>query len=300
MALAFPTARVRKLLPGIKSSVPAIGKRGLFQRLSRKLDLVAETEQPAHEPDEIVIPKGHLPGNWYRLGISEFANWGNIYTKRIAILSGRFYWPMIAVGVFAGYHLIINPASQFFPEVATLPHIPVSMNLDPMPPAWFGGRTAIDGKTYFDLGGGLQGDSALSWMSSYRPSPVGMSTEDLAAYVASIKVDLPKFGKNFVKWDMVWRGLGKDQSGITFTSADKAIAVFGERLRTGLIVAVDGEAVPLVAHVAGEWSITLFKGNACRTLLGPTVAGCTDYRAKGGEISKEARTVLMLIDPRRV
>lgn len=296
MALAFPSVSVRKLLPGKKSSVPATGKRSIFQRSKPKTDLTTETAQPVLEPDQIVVPQAQDNSGWYRLGISEFANWGNVYTKRISTLSFRLYAPMVCVGLFAGYHLLIGAASQFLPEVADLPHIPVSLNLDPMPPEWIAGNYAVDRRTYFDLGGGLQGDDALAWMASYRPSPVGMTTADLSALAAAIRADLAKYGTT-----AKWQAVGKLNTAPAFSTPGKAISSYGDRLKDGIVLVVnDSSAVfPVVAQVDGEWSVTLFKGNACRTLLGPVAAGCTDVRAKGGEISKEARSVLSMIDPRR-
>ncbi|MBY5551094.1 hypothetical protein HFO61_30585 [Rhizobium leguminosarum] len=282
MVLAFPPVKVGNLLPRRRTtSVPVI--------------IEGELAKPV-EPDEIVVPKGYLPSNWYRLGISEFANWGNVYTKRISILSGRFFYPMICVGLFAGYHLVVGTAGQFFPQIDALPHLPVRMDLDPMPPAWIASSFATDRKTYFDLGGGLQGDDALAWMASYRPLPTGMTAADLDQLAAAIKADLPKYGTAADKWKSV-AGLSAAPK---ITRPAKAIAEYSDRLKTGIVVVFDHSGVvPVVSHVAGEWSVLLFKGAACRTLLGPVPAGCADTRTPNG-ISKEARSVLTMIDPRKV
>ncbi|OWO89998.1 hypothetical protein B5E41_29160 [Rhizobium esperanzae] len=285
MALAFPPVKVSNLLSRRRlKSVPEIIPLQIEGELARPI-----------EPDEIVIPKGYLPSNWYRLGISEFANWGAVYTRRISLLSGRFMYPMLAVGLFAGYHLAVGAAGQFFPEIDALPHLPVRMNLDPMPPAWIASNLATDRKTYFDLGGGLQGDDTLAWMASYRPLPTGMTAADLDQLAAAIKADLPKYGAATDKWKTV-RGLSNAP---TITRPAKAIAENGDQLKTGIVVVFDDSAVvPVVSHVTGEWSVLLFKGAACRTLLGPVPAGCADTRTPNG-ISKEARSVLSMIDPRK-
>ncbi|MBY5453974.1 hypothetical protein HFO91_30820 [Rhizobium leguminosarum] len=270
MALAFPQVKVGKLF-------------------SRRAKSVPEIKQDIH-------PQGGIPANWYRLGISRYANWGNVYTKRIALLSFRLFYPVLGVGLFAGYHLMIGMAAPLFPPLMRLPHLPVSMNLDPTPPAWIASNLETDRKTYFDLGGGLQGDEALSWMTSYRPLPTGMSAADLDRLATAIKADLPKYGTAADKWKAVNSLTSVPQ----IAKPKTAIAQYGDRLTAGIVVVFDDSAVvPVVSHVAGEWSVLLFKGANCRTLLGPVPAGCADTRTPNG-ISKEARSVLSMIDPRKV
>lgn len=271
MALAFPSVSVGKLLPWRRAkSVPEIDTRSQA--------------------------KNQLPANWYRLGISRYANWGNVYSKRIALLSDRMMYPALAVGLFAGYHLVIGVAAPFFPEIEQLPHLPVSMNLDPTPPAWIAGTLATDRKTYFDLGGGLQGDEALAWMADYRPKPESLSAAELDSLTAALKADLPRYGTNAAKW----KNVAVLPTAPKITRAAKAIAEYGDRLKTGVIVIFeDSQVVPVVSHVEGAWSVVLFRGSSCRTFLGPVPAGCEDHRAATG-IAPEAHSFLSMIDPRKV
>ncbi|TCB60152.1 hypothetical protein E0J20_09165 [Rhizobium leguminosarum bv. viciae] len=281
MALAFPPVKVGNLLSRRRTtSVPVI--------------IEGELAKPI-EPDEIVVPKGYLPANWYKLPVSRLANWGMVYTYRIEALSKSLFYPALAVGLFAGYHLAIGIGSQFAPEVAALPHLPASLNFDPTPPAWIASNLETDRKSYFDLGGGLQGDETLSWMASYRPLPTGMSAADLDQLTSAMKADLAKYGTVTDKWKAV-SGLDDVPQ---FANPKTAIADHADGLKSGIVVVFkDTDVVPVVSHVAGEWSVLLFKGAACRTLLGPVPAGCADKRTIGG-ISNEARSVLSMIDPRK-
>lgn len=237
--------------------------------------------------------RNKTPPGWYDLDISQVVNRGLVLNVRFQEISKKGKWPMFAVGMFAGYHLIISAVSPLVPEIAELPHVGFSIAMDPTPPAVIAETINADAATYFDIGGGLQADQSLAWLATYRPMPESLSVADLDALTAAIRADLPRFGTDAAKWETVARLSIAPK----ITRPEKAMAEYGDRLKTGIVAILrDSNVVPVVAHVAGQWSVILFKGADCRVSLGPVPAGCSDHRAAEG-IAKEARSIFSMMKP---
>lgn len=241
----------------------------------------------------ISAAKNQTPEGWYDLDISQVVNRGHILNDRFQTLSVRMKWPMFALGLFAGYHLIISAVSPIVPEIAELPHVGFTVAMDPTPPAVIAQTVASDRSTYFDLGGGLRGDESLAWLAQYAPKPESLSMADMDALSTAIRADLSKFGTDAAKWKTV----ASLPTAPKITRPEKALAEYADRLKTGIVIVLrDSAVVPVVAHVRGEWSVVVYKGKDCRSFVGPVPAGCSDHRAADG-IANEARSIFSMIQP---
>lgn len=234
--------------------------------------------------------------NWSNMEVSRIASRGRVLGSRVSVLTGSKIMrsALIGAGLFAGYHLAINVASTWMPEVQELPHFNLAMQLDHRPPNFIMNMGQKSSATYFDLGGGLQGDGRLAWMADYRPRPDGLSVSNLDDLVVAMRKDLPRFGKAAKPWENVLAlPFGPKVSG-----AEQAISKFGDRLQTGILIVLrDSDVVPFVGHADGQWSVLLFKDKACRAFVGPVPAGCED-RTKSGSVPNDVRPVLSMIAPR--
>ncbi len=261
----------------------------------------------AAEPKEMkkrssLMPFIHLrltkpvPPNWHRLEVSKVATRGRVLSKRVQFLSRSklFQGAIFCWGLFAGYHLVLNVLSPYMPELAELPQIRVSLNLDHRPPDFILNMAQTDASSYFDLGGGVKGDAGLAWMANYRPRPEGLSVANLSDLVVAMRKDLPGFGKVAQPWEHVLALPFRPK----VSSAGNAISKFGDRLSNGILILLkDSDVVPFVGHAEGQWSVLLFKDKACRAFVGPVPAGCDD-RTKSETVPADVRPVLSMIDPK--
>ncbi|TBH28175.1 hypothetical protein ELG63_36420 [Rhizobium leguminosarum] len=233
---------------------------------------------------------------WPNMEVAKIASRGRVLGARVSFLaqSKVMRSALIGVGLFAGYHLAINVASAWMPEVQELPHVNLAMQIDHRPPDFIMNMGQQSAATYFDLGGGLQGDGRLAWMAGYRPRPDGLTVGNLNDLVVAMRKDLPRFGKAAKPWDNVLAlPFGPKVSG-----AEQAISKFSDRLQTGILIVLrDSDVVPFVAHAEGQWSVLLFKDKACRAFVGPVPSGCED-RTKSGSVPNDVRPVLSMIAPR--
>ncbi|WP_165447389.1 hypothetical protein [Rhizobium leguminosarum] len=238
--------------------------------------------------------KRELPKDWYELDVSRVATQGHVNTARMAYLSRVLSLPLLLAGTVIGYHIVVSAVEPFAPELASAaPHLSLSFRIDPTPPAAIMSALNVDSKRYYDLGGGLSGDAGLRWMANYTPRPESLSLDDLSRLSGALKTDLAQYGRNVDKWQHIKALPVAPQ----IAQPSQAIKEYGERLRTGIVIVMpNSDVVPVVSHTAGEWSVLLFKGNACRVALGPLIDGCSDYRGKS-EIATEARAVLKIVDP---
>lgn len=241
------------------------------------------------------VPEKHR-AEWPNMEVAKIASRGRVLGARVVFLaqSKVMRSALIGVGLFAGYHLAINVASAWMPEVQELPHVNFAMQLDHRPPDFIMNMGQKSAATYFDLGGGLQGDGRLAWMANYRPRPDGLTVSNLNDLVVAMRKDLPRFGKVAKPWDNVLAlPFGPKVSG-----AEQAISKFGDRLQTGILIVLrDSDVVPFVGHAEGQWSVLLFKDKACRAFVGPVPSGCED-RTKSGSVPNDVRPVLSMIAPR--
>lgn len=235
--------------------------------------------------------KNNLPANWDKMDVSILATRGAILCNRFHRLSRVKKLPLAAITLFAGYHLVALTISP----LVSLPALPIAYQIDPTPPKWLTASTAQAEPVSFDIGGGLTGDANLAWLADYAPKPESLSTEQLDGLAAALKADLAAHGKKVDQWKQV-AALAPAPK---ITRADKVISKYPDRLKSGVVVVLENDSVvPVVSHVAGEWSVLLFKDSSCRVALGPIPSGCDDYRGSGG-VSEEARAVFKLIQPKK-
>lgn len=152
-----------------------------------------------------------------------------------------------------------------------------------------------DRDTYFDLGGGLRSGPEYRWMSEYAPKG-GLSVAKLNALIGSVRLDSAKHSNDAANWEEVT----KLDTQPMITRPEKAIRDNAKELPNGIVVIpADRDPLAVVAHVDGQWSITLVNGQNCAVLLGPfdPAAGCQNATTPTQPLNANARRVLDTLKP---
>lgn len=126
--------------------------------------------------------------------------------------------------------------------------------------------------TYFDLGGGLRSGPEYRWLGEYAPEG-GLSVAKLNALIASVRSDYGKLSKDAANWEEVTK---LDPQPMR-TRPEKALRDNAKELPNGIVVVPEGEGpVSIIAHVEGQWSITVIAPFDCAVVLGPfdPASGC--------------------------
>lgn len=122
-----------------------------------------------------------------------------------------------------------------------------------------------DRDTYFDLGGGLRSGPEYRWLGEHAPKG-GLSVMKLNALIASVRSDFNKHSKDAANWEEIT----KLDPQPMITRPEKAIRDNAKELPNGIVVIPESrDPVSIVAHVEGQWSITVIAPFDCAIVLGP-------------------------------
>lgn len=152
-----------------------------------------------------------------------------------------------------------------------------------------------DRDTYFNLGGGLRSGPEDRWMAEYAPQG-GLSVLKLNALIKAVQTDIGNHGDDAANWEEVT----KLQTQPMITRAEKAIRDNSKELPNGIIVLPkDGGPVSIVAHVEGQWSLSLITSQACVIVVGPydEESGCQNETTPDRPLNSDARSILDEIKP---
>jgi hypothetical protein len=264
------------------------------------LDVVevdAEVESPAETPSEPPsettgrfdpenwkkpVPANHPFGIDPRWDVAQIATPGHMLTARVSTWSHRMYGPMIALGI-AAFTLFIGGQ-------AVLPVISAS-------PRWITSALTYDPNTYFNLGGGLRGGPNVAFLGNYAPRPESLSMAKYGELVEATAKDIAAHGYNAADWTAV----GELQTTPKITRPEKVFAQWGDRLKDGVIAIPETPAfATIVAHVEGQWGVTIARAGQCWTLQGPVIESCEDATENSKDaLSGQAITALEPMDPRK-
>ncbi|SMD16434.1 hypothetical protein [Rhizobium sp. RU36D] len=152
-----------------------------------------------------------------------------------------------------------------------------------------------DRDTYFDLGGGLRSGPEYRWLGDHAPKG-GLTVSKLNSLIGSVQLDLAKHSNDAGSWEEV----PKLDTQPMITRPEKAIRDNAKELPNGIVVIPEGDdPVTIVAHVEGQWSITLVAPRNCAVVLGPfdPAAGCQNLTTPNQPMNGNARRVLDSIMP---
>ncbi len=152
-----------------------------------------------------------------------------------------------------------------------------------------------DRDTYFDLGGGLRSGPEYRWLGDHAPNG-GLSVAKLNSLIASVRADSAKHSNDAASWEEVT----KLDTQPMITRPEKAIRDNAKELPNGIVVVPEGrDPLTIVAHVEGQWSITLVNGRNCAVILGPydPASGCQNATTPNQPLNGNARRVLDSIKP---
>lgn len=152
-----------------------------------------------------------------------------------------------------------------------------------------------DRDTYFDLGGGLRSGPEYRWMSEHAPKG-GLSVAKLNSLIASVRLDSAKHSNDAASWEEVT----KLETQPMITRPEKAIRDNAKELPNGIVLVPEGrDPLAIVAHVEGQWSISLVNGQNCAVILGPfdPASGCQNATTPKQPLNGNARRVLDSIKP---
>jgi hypothetical protein len=154
----------------------------------------------------------------------------------------------------------------------------------------------FDEDTYWNLGGGLRGGADLAWMADHAPQPGGLTNAEHAGLIKAVQSDLAKFGTDATQWEAV-AALPKSP---IITRAEKAIRDYAAKLPIGIVVVPENRPVmKLIAHVEGQWSLTLINDRSCAVFLGPwsEETGCSNETNPQDPLNGYARGELFELKP---
>ncbi|MEI3807567.1 hypothetical protein V6R85_23895 [Agrobacterium sp. CCNWLW32] len=164
-----------------------------------------------------------------------------------------------------------------------------------------GGMSAIasmltyDRDTYFDLGGGLRSGPEYRWLGEHAPNG-GLSVTKLNALIKAVQTDLANHGNDAASWEEVT----KLNPAPMITRPEKAIRDNSKELPNGIVVIPEGrDPVTIVAHVEGQWSISVIAPRDCAAFLGPfdAASGCQNATTPSRPINQYAAKVLNTLKP---
>lgn len=153
----------------------------------------------------------------------------------------------------------------------------------------------FDRDSYFDLGGGLRSGPEYRWMSQHAPNS-GLSQAKFNSLIASVRSDYAKHSKDAGSWEEVT----KLDPQPMITRPEKAIRDNAKELPNGIVVIPEGrDPVSIVAHVEGQWSITIVASSDCTVVLGPfdPKSGCQNATTPAQPINGYASRILDTIKP---
>ncbi len=189
--------------------------------------------------------------------VAQVATRGHVLMARCEAVAKVGFWPALAVGVVAGFFVF---KASYAPALVT-------------PPTFLKNALTYNEETYFDLGGGLRGPSALAWMADYAPTPESLSQSDYDALVAALKTDLSAHGIEIADWEAI----GALKKAPKITSPARLFADFKDRVKDGAVVVdKDNQIVFVAAYVEGRWALTDVRPSRCQTVLGPVAKDCVD------------------------
>lgn len=154
-----------------------------------------------------------------------------------------------------------------------------------------------DPSNYFDIGGGLRGGPQMAWMASNGPKPESLTSAQYAALTKAVTADIRAHAADV----QAWTATAEVTPPATITRAGKVLSQYADKLKTGVVIIPEGYGpMSIVAHVEGQWSVTLFGGGgACATVLGPVIeaSGCQDQTTKARPLNEYSMSVLNSIKP---
>jgi len=154
----------------------------------------------------------------------------------------------------------------------------------------------FDPENYFELGGGLRGSPDMAWLASYEPKPESLSRAEHAELLKAVSADLGKFGADAAQWEAV-AALKKAPQ---VTRAEKALTQYASSLKDGIVVVPeDNPVMMVVAHVEGQWSLSVVASSNCAVFLGPysEATGCEDQTTPEEPLNSYARQSLAELKP---
>ncbi|PTV70183.1 hypothetical protein [Agrobacterium pusense] len=152
-----------------------------------------------------------------------------------------------------------------------------------------------DRDTYFDLGGGLRSGPEYRWMSEYAPKG-GLSVAKHNALIASVRSDLANHSNDAASWTEIT----KLDPQPMITRAEKALRDNSKELTNGIvIIPEEGGPISIVAHVEGQWSLSLVAPYNCAVFLGPFEAKseCQNETTPAQPLNSYARQIIDSIKP---
>ncbi|WP_085034971.1 hypothetical protein [Ensifer aridi] len=231
------------------------------------------------KPKFVVEPAPFPHGINPRWDVAQIATEGHVLTARVQDWSHRKY--STAICAFFG------AVGLFIAGQAYLPFLK-------QPPVGIISALTYDPDTYFNLGGGLHGPYEISWIGDFAPK-VGLTEKEYGELVDATVKDLSEHQFDAADWSTV-AGLKKAPK---ITRPEKVFTQWSERLEDGVISLPEApKHVAIVAHVQGQWGVTLARPGDCLTVQGPIAEGCEDgIDGKTEALSKAAYQVLMTMKP---
>ncbi|AYM66210.1 hypothetical protein G6L68_25325 [Agrobacterium fabrum] len=154
----------------------------------------------------------------------------------------------------------------------------------------------FDRDSYFDLGGGLRSGPENRWLIDYTPKG-GLSVEKLNSLIGSVRADYANHSNDAANWEEVTKLAPQPM----ITRPEKAIRDNAKELPNGIVVVPEGgrDPVSIVAHVDGQWSITVIAPSNCAVILGPydPKSGCENATTPEQPINGYVTRILDSIKP---